>query len=119
MPRAPSFRDEDASARLEGPAHQRRTMAALVPEILSPRAHRCFDLLAMPGVIAAAAWMSRRDRPAAAFILVAAVGEGTARLPTDHPPPPAAPWMSLRQHVRAANAYYCCVRFRANSPQDQ
>ncbi len=80
-------------------------MAALVPKVLSPQAHRRFDLLALPGIIAAAAWMSRRDRPAAALMLMVAAGEGTAMLTTDYPPPVLARWMGLRQHVRAANAH--------------
>ncbi len=80
-------------------------MAALVPKVLSPQAHRRFDLLALPSVVASAFWMSRRDRPAAALLFMVAAGEGTALLTTDYPPRVFAPWMSFRQHVRAANAH--------------
>jgi hypothetical protein len=80
-------------------------MAAPVPKVLSPQAHRRFDLLALPGILAAAAWMSRRDRPAAALMLMVAAGEGTAMLTTDYPPPVLARWMGFRQHVQAANAH--------------
>lgn len=78
---------------------------ARVPKVLSPRAHRRFDLLALPGVLATAFWMSRRDRPAAALLFMVAAGEGTALLTTHYPPRVFAPWMSFRQHVRAANAH--------------
>ena len=80
-------------------------MAAPVPKVLSPQAHRRFDLLALPGILAAAAWMSRRDRPAAALMLMVAAGEGTAMLTTDYPPPVLGRWMGFRQHVRAANLH--------------
>ena len=47
-------------------------MATLVPKVLSPQAHRRFDLFALPGVVAGAVWMSRRDRAAAAVMLMVA-----------------------------------------------
>jgi hypothetical protein len=80
-------------------------MAALVPKVFSPQAHRRFDLFALPTVLATAYWMSRRDRPAAALLFMVAAGEGTALLTTDYPPPAFLPWLSFRQHVRAANAH--------------
>ena len=81
-------------------------MAALVPKPLSPQAHRRFDLfVALPGALAGAAWMARRDRTAAALMLMTAAGEGTALLTTDYPPPVLASWMSLRQHVRVGNVH--------------
>lgn len=81
-------------------------MAAVrVPKVLSPQAHRRFDLLALPGIMASAAWMSRRDRPAAALMLAVAAVEGTALLTTDYPPPALLPWMDFRQHVRTANLH--------------
>ena len=80
-------------------------MAAVVPKLFSPQAHRRFDLFALPGVLATAFWMSRRDRPAAALLFMIAAGEGTALLTTNYPPRVLAPWMSFRQHVRAANAH--------------
>lgn len=80
-------------------------MAGRIPKPLSPQAHRRFDTFALPGLLLLAAWMSRRDRPAAALMLMVAAGEGTAMLTTDYPPPVVLPWMSFRQHVSAANAH--------------
>ncbi len=79
--------------------------APVVPKLFSPQAHRRLDLFALPSVLATAFWMSRRDRPAAALLFMVAAGEGTALLTTDYPPRVFAPWMSFRQHVRAANAH--------------
>lgn len=78
---------------------------ARVPKPLSPQAHRRFDLLALPGIVASALWMSRRDRPAAALMLSVAAVEGTALLTTDYPPPAFLPWMDFGQHVRTANLH--------------
>ena len=80
-------------------------MAALVPKVLSPQAHRRFDLFALRSVVASALWMSRRDRAAAALLFMIAAGEGTALLTTDYPPPVFKPLMGFRQHVRAANVH--------------
>lgn len=80
-------------------------MAALIPKVLSPRGHRRFDLLALPGMVAAAFWMSRRDPPAAAVMLGIAAFEGTALVTTDYPPPAVLPWMDFGQHVRMANLH--------------
>ncbi len=80
-------------------------MAALVPKVLSPRAHRRFDLFALPSLVAAAVWMARRDRAAAALMLMTAAGEGTALLTTDYPPPALGAWMSFGQHLRVANVH--------------
>jgi hypothetical protein len=79
--------------------------AARIPKPLSPQAHRRFDLLALPGMVAAAFWMSRRDPPAAAVMLGIAAVEGTALLTTDYPPPAVLPWMDFGQHVRTANLH--------------
>lgn len=80
-------------------------MAGFIPKLLSPQAHRRFDLLALPGIIVLAGLMSRRDRTTAALMLMVAAGEGTALLTTDYPPPAFLRWMSFRQHVRAANTH--------------
>lgn len=80
-------------------------MPSPVPKILSPQAHRRFDLLALPGMLASVLWMSRRDPPAAALMLSIAAVEGTALLTTDYPPPALLSWMNFRQHLRSANLH--------------
>jgi hypothetical protein len=73
---------------------------ARVPKLLSPQAHRRFDLCALPGLVAAAALMARRDRAAAALMLMTAAGEGTALLTTRYPPAALGGWLSFEQHLR-------------------
>ena len=80
-------------------------MASLIPKPLSPQAHRRFDLVALPGLVALALLMSRRDRQAGALMLMVAAGEGTAMLTTDYPPPAVLPWLSFRQHIGVANIH--------------
>jgi hypothetical protein len=80
-------------------------MPLQVPKPLSPQAHRRFDTLAAPGLLAAAALMARRDPPAAALMAMVAAGEGTAMLFTDYPPPVLSRWLSFRQHIAVANLH--------------
>jgi hypothetical protein len=66
--------------------------------------HRRVDLLALPGVIASVAWMSRRNSRVAALMSMIAAGEGAALLTTDYPPGYLR-WMSFRDHIWAATLY--------------
>lgn len=52
--------------------------------------------------------MGHRNRTAAAFMLTNAAVEGTAFLTTDYPPG-ILRWMSLRDHLRVADAHGVCV----------
>lgn len=92
-------------------------MAALVPKPLSPRAHRRFDMLALPGMLALAAWLFRRNRTAAAVMLTNAAIEGTAFLTTDYPPG-ILRWMSFRDHLRVADAHGAFVAALALTLRD-
>lgn len=74
-------------------------MGKLIPKIISPQAHRRFDSFALPGLIGATAWMSRRNRPAASLVALATAIEGTAFLTTNFPPG-VLPWMTFRDHVQ-------------------
>jgi hypothetical protein len=75
-----------------------------LPRVFSPQMHRRIDLLALPGVIGSVAWMSRRDKRAAALMSMIAAGEGAALLTTDYPPG-ILRWMSFRDHVWAATLH--------------
>jgi hypothetical protein len=75
-----------------------------LPRPLSPQMHRRIDLVALPGVIASVAWMSRRDRRTAALMSMVAAGEAAALLTTDYPPGFLS-WMSFRDHVWAATLH--------------
>src|SRR5689334_5867530 len=72
--------------------------------LVSPQTHRRIDQLTFPGLLAAAAWMARWDRRAAAVTLATAAIEGTAYL-TTHYPPAVLPLMSFRTHNRVAAAH--------------
>lgn len=75
-------------------------MGKPIPKIISSRAHRRFDSFALPGLIGATVWMSRRNRPAASLVVLTAAIEGAGFLTTDFPPG-ILPWMSFRDHIRA------------------
>ena len=75
-----------------------------LPRVLSPQMHRRIDLVALPGVVASVAWMSRRDRRTAAIMSMIAAGEGAALLTTDYPPG-LLRWMSFRDHVWSATLH--------------
>src|ERR671920_1774206 len=75
-----------------------------LPRPLSPQMHRRIDLVALPGVIASVAWMSRRNGRVAALMSMIAAGEAVALLTTDYPPG-FLRWMSFRDHVWAATLY--------------
>ena len=75
-----------------------------LPRVLSPQMHRRIDLVALPGVIASVAWMSRRNSRVAALMSMIAAGEAVALLTTDYPPG-FLRWMSFRDHVWAATQY--------------
>jgi len=73
-----------------------------VPTPISPRAHRRFDNLALPG-IAALAFLARRKHPRAAAVMAGmALAEGSAQVTTDYPPPVLLSWMDFREHNRMA-----------------
>jgi len=85
-----------------------KTHSALAPappqprgatDLVSPRAHAIIDRLCLPLMLACAAWAARRSKPAAAVILVNALGEGMVgnitRFPTG-----IWPLLSFRTHVR-------------------
>ena len=74
-------------------------MPRRLPKLISPAVHRGFDALSLPGLIATALWMSRRDRTAGALVGILAAIEGTAFLTTDYGRS-LLPWMSLRNHLR-------------------
>ena len=76
--------------------------------LISPLAHRRIDQLTFPGLLAAAAWMARWDRRAAAITLATAAIEGTAYVTTDYPPA-VLPLMSFRTHNRVAAAHGALV----------
>jgi len=73
-----------------------------LPKPISPRAHRRFDQLALPGIVALALFMRGKNRRAAAIIGAAALAEGSAQFTTDYPPPVALGWMDFREHNRMA-----------------
>ena len=75
-----------------------------LPRVLSPQMHRRIDLVALPGVIASVAWMSRRNTRVAALMSMIAAGEAVALLTTDYPPG-FLRWMSFRDHVWAATLH--------------
>ena len=54
-------------------------MATGITAVISPQAHRRIDQLTFPGLLAAAAWMARWDRRAAAVTLLTAGVEGVNR----------------------------------------
>jgi hypothetical protein len=56
-----------------------------IPKILSPKGHAIFDALAYPLMVALAVRMARRNRPAAAVLLVNGLVQGTTDLTTDYP----------------------------------
>ncbi len=88
-------------------------MGELIPKIISPRAHRRFDSIMLPGLVGATAWMSRRDRPAASLVALMTAAEGAAFLTTNFPPG-ILPWMSFRDHVRVgltASAFVAALAF--------
>jgi len=72
------------------------------PKPISPRAHRRFDQLALPGIITLALLMRGKNPWAAAVIGAAALAEGSAQFTTDYPPPVALGWMDFREHNRMA-----------------
>jgi hypothetical protein len=57
-----------------------------LPRVLSPQTHRRVDLLALPSVIAAVVWMSRRNSQVAALMSMIAAGEAAALLTTEYSP---------------------------------
>lgn len=74
-------------------------------------------------MLASAAWMFRRDRTAAAFMLTNAAVEGTAFLTTDYPPG-ILRWTSFRDRLRVADAHGVFVAalaltLRGLSPRDR
>lgn len=77
-------------------------MLTHLPKPISPRAHRRFDQLALPGIVALALFMRGKNRRAAAIIGAAALAEGSAQFTTDYPPPVALGWMDFREHNRMA-----------------
>ena len=77
-------------------------MLSHLPKPISPRAHRRFDQLALPGIVALALFMRGKNRRAAAIIGAAALAEGSAQFTTDYPPPVALGWMDFREHNRMA-----------------
>ena len=79
-------------------------MAARFLKVVSPQAHRGIDLLTLPAMLASTALMARRDRPAAALMLMMTAAEGTALLTTDYPPG-FLPWMSFRAHNQLASLH--------------
>ena len=79
-------------------------MGTGITALISPQAHRRIDQLTFPGLLAAAALMTRVDRKAAAVTLLTAAVEGAAHLTTDYPPA-VLPWMSFRTHNRVATAH--------------
>ena len=83
-------------------------MATGITALISPQTHRRIDQLTFPGLLAAAAWMARRDRRAAAVILATACVEGAAYLTTDYPPA-VRPLMRFRTHNRIATAHGALV----------
>jgi hypothetical protein len=79
------------------------------PRPISARAHRRFDMLALPNLLAFAAWMARRNHRAAALLLVDAAMEASALLTTDYPPPVLLPWLSFQDHNRIAAVHGACA----------
>jgi hypothetical protein len=74
------------------------------PRVLSPQMHCRIDLVALPSVIVAVVWMSRRNTRVAALMSMIGAGEGAALLTTDYPPG-FLRWMSFRDHIWAATLY--------------
>jgi hypothetical protein len=83
-------------------------MATGMTAVISPQTHRRIDQLTFPGLLAAAAWMARWDRRAAAVTLMTAAVEGVAHVTTDYPPA-ILPLMSFRTHNRWATAHGALV----------
>jgi hypothetical protein len=83
-------------------------MATGITAVVSRQAHRRIDQLSFPGLLAAAAWMSRWDRWAGAVTLMTAAVEGVAHVTTDYPPA-ILPLMSFRTHNRVATAHGALV----------
>ena len=83
-------------------------MATGITAVISPQTHRRMDQLTFPGLLGAAASMARRDRRAAAVILMTAAVEGVAHVTTDYPPA-ILPLMSFRTHNRVATAHGALV----------
>ena len=75
-------------------------VTGIIP-LFSPHEHRRIDQLTFPGLLAAAAVMTRVDRKAAAV-------EGAAYLTTDYPPA-VLPLMSFRTHNRVAAVHGAVV----------
>jgi hypothetical protein len=76
--------------------------------LVSRKQHRTIDQLTFPGLLAAAAWISRWDKRAAAVTLATAAVEGTAYLTTDYPPA-VLPLLSYRTHNRWAATHGALV----------
>jgi hypothetical protein len=83
-------------------------MATGITAPISPQTHRRIDQFTFPGLLAAAALMSRQDRRAAGVILATAAVEGVAHVTTDYPPS-IIPLMSFRTHNRVATAHGALV----------
>ncbi len=83
-------------------------MATGITAVISPLTHRRIDQITFPGLLAAAAWMARWDRRAAAVTLLTAAVEGVAHVTTDYPPA-VLPLMSFRTHNRLATAHGALV----------
>ena len=83
-------------------------MATGITAPISPQTHRRIDQFTFPGLLAAAALMSRQDRRAAGVILATAAVEGVAHVTTDYPPA-IIPLMSFRTHNRVATAHGALV----------
>lgn len=83
-------------------------MTTGIAAVISPQTHRRIDQLTFPGLLAAAAWMARWDRRAAAITLMTAAVEGTAYVTTDYPPA-ILPLMNFRTHNRVATAHGALV----------
>jgi hypothetical protein len=83
-------------------------MATGIMALVSPQTHRRIDQITFPGLLAAAALMSRQDRRAAGIFLLTAAVEGVAHVTTDYPPA-ILPLMSFRTHNRVATAHGALV----------
>lgn len=86
------------SSTLPASASERLT-ARRSTDLISPRAHAIIDRICLPIMLGCALWAARRSKPAAAVLLVNALGEGTigclTRFPTG-----LVPLFSFRTHVR-------------------
>lgn len=79
-------------------------MATGIRTLISPAIHRRIDQLTFPGLLAAAALMTRVDRKAAAITLLTACVEGIAHVTTNYPPA-ILPLINFRTHNRLATAH--------------